>query len=60
MPLWMLRPTPTPPPLPTATQLAPWAAFSSAHRIGQSATASLPSSMSSVSREGEATEAGSM
>ena len=58
--LWMLRPMPTPPPLPTATQVAPCAALSSAPRIGQSAIASLPSRIASVSRDGDATEAGSM
>ena len=41
---------PTPPPLPTATQLAPCAAFRSAESTGQSAIASLPSSIPSVSR----------
>ena len=40
---WMLRPIPTPPPLPIATQLAPCAALSIADSTGQSAIASEPS-----------------
>ena len=48
-------PIPTPPPWWNATQLAPDAVFSSALRIGQSAIASEPSSMPSVSRNGDAT-----
>ena len=47
---------PTPPPWWTETQVAPATALSSAFRIGQSATASEPSFMASVSRLGEATE----
>ena len=47
---------PTPPPWWTETQVAPPTALSSAFRIGQSATASEPSFMASVSRLGEATE----
>ena len=43
---------PTPPPWWTETQVAPDTAFSSALRIGQSATASEPSRMASVSRFG--------
>ena len=47
---------PTPPPWWTDTQVAPADAFSNALRIGQSAIASLPSRIPSVSRLGEATE----
>ncbi len=47
---------PTPPPWCTETQVAPLDALSSAFRIGQSAIASLPSRMPSVSRLGEATD----
>ena len=47
---------PTPPPWWTLTQVAPAATLSSAFRIGQSAIASEPSSIASVSRYGEATE----
>jgi hypothetical protein len=47
---------PTPPPLWIDTHDAPEAVFSSAFSSGQSATASLPSFMLSVSRKGEATE----
>ena len=46
---------PTPPPWWKETQLAPFTAFTSALRMGQSATASVPSFMASVSRLGEAT-----
>ena len=56
MPAWIEFPIPTPPPWWTLTQVAPEAVFSSAFRIGQSAIASLPSCMPSVSRNGEATE----
>ena len=49
-------PMPTPPPWWNETQLAPVAVFTSALRIGQSATASEPSRIASVSRCGEATE----
>src|SRR5918911_1095739 len=52
----MLLPMPTPPPWWTETQLAPEAVLSRALRIGQSAMASLPSRMASVSLYGEATE----
>ena len=46
---------PTPPPWWNETQEAPLATFNIAFRIGQSAIASLPSFMPSVSRNGEAT-----
>jgi len=49
-PAWMERPMPTPPPWWTLTQEAPEAVLSRAFRIGQSAMASLPSAMASVSR----------
>src|ERR1035438_7253999 len=52
----MLRPMPTPPPLWMLTQLAPAAVFTRALSSGQSAMASEPSRMPSVSRNGEATE----
>ena len=47
---------PTPPPWCTDTQVAPHDAFSSAFSTGQSAIASLPSRMPSVSRFGDATD----
>jgi len=47
---------PTPPPWCSDTHVAPDAQFSSAFSIGQSDTASEPSSIASVSRLGEATE----
>ena len=47
---------PTPPPWCTDTQVAPADALSSAFSTGQSAMASLPSRMPSVSRFGDATE----
>ena len=47
---------PTPPPWWTETQVAPLTVLSSAFRIGQSAIASEPSRIASVSRLGEATE----
>ncbi len=47
---------PTPPPWWNETHDAPFTAFTSAFRIGQSATASVPSFIASVSRFGEATE----
>ena len=56
MPAWIELPMPTPPPWWTLTQVAPAATFSSAFRIGQSAIASEPSAIASVSRYGEATE----
>ena len=46
---------PTPPPWWNDTQVAPLAMFSSALRIGQSAIASVPSCIASVSRKGDAT-----
>ena len=56
MPAWIELPIPTPPPWWTLTQVAPAAVFRSAFRIGQSAIASEPSRIASVSRYGEATE----
>ena len=56
MPAWVELPIPTPPPLWIEIQSAPQTAFASAFRSGQSAMASLPSFMASVSRFGEATE----
>ena len=56
MPAWIELPIPTPPPWWTLTQVAPAAVLSSALRIGQSAIASEPSRIASVSRYGEATE----
>ncbi len=56
MPAWMDKPMPTPPPWWTETQEAPLTAFRRAFRMGQSAMASEPSRMPSVSRFGEATE----
>ena len=47
---------PTPPPWWNDTHDAPVAVLTSALRIGQSATASEPSRIASVSRWGEATE----
>ena len=47
---------PTPPPWWKETHEAPVAVLTSALRIGQSATASEPSRIASVSRWGEATE----
>ena len=47
---------PTPPPWWNETQDAPDAVFSNAFRIAQSAIASEPSRIPSVSRNGEATE----
>src|SRR5205807_1125835 len=47
---------PTPPPLWIETHDAPAAVFSRAFNSGQSATASEPSFMLSVSRNGDATE----
>ena len=56
MPAWIELPIPTPPPWWTLTQVAPAATLTSAFRIGQSAIASEPSRIASVSRYGEATE----
>ena len=56
MPAWIELPIPTPPPWWTLTHVAPAAVFRSAFRIGQSAIASEPSRIASVSRYGEATE----
>ena len=50
MPAWIELPIPTPPPWWTLTQVAPAATFSRAFRIGQSAIASEPSAIASVSR----------
>ena len=47
---------PTPPPWWIDTQVAPAAVFTSAFSNGQSATASVPSAIASVSRLGDATE----
>lgn len=55
-PAWMERPMPTPPPWWMETQEAPEATLTMALSSGQSAIASEPSSMASVSRYGEATE----
>ena len=46
---------PTPPPWWKLTQVAPAAVFTRALRIGQSAIASEPSRIDSVSRKGDAT-----
>src|SRR5215211_7467628 len=56
MPAWIELPMPTPPPWWTLTHVAPAATLTSAFRIGQSAIASEPSSIASVSRYGDATE----
>src|SRR5262245_235076 len=56
MPAWIELPIPTPPPWWTLTQVAPAATLSRALRIGQSAIASEPSAIASVSRYGDATE----
>src|SRR5216684_6590109 len=56
IPAWIERPMPTPPPWCTLTHDAPLEVLSSALRIGQSAMASEPSSIASVSRYGDATE----
>ena len=55
IPAWIEYPMPTPPPWCTLTQCAPAAVFTRALRIGQSAMASEPSSIDSVSRNGDAT-----
>ena len=56
IPAWIELPMPTPPPWCTLTQVAPAATLTSAFRIGQSAIASEPSRIASVSRYGDATE----
>src|SRR5437868_4592139 len=56
MPAWIALPIPTPPPWCTLTHVAPAATLTRALRIGQSAIASDPSRIASVSRNGEATE----
>ena len=56
MPAWMLRPMPTPPPWWMLTQVAPLEVLTNAFSNGQSAIASDPSIIDSVSRYGEATE----
>src|SRR6476620_4225445 len=56
MPAWIAFPIPTAPPWWTLTQVAPAATLTCAFRIGQSAIASEPSFIASVSRYGEATE----
>ena len=58
MPAWIELPIPTPPPWWTLTQVAPAAVFRSAFRIGQSAIASEPSRIASVSRYGRGDRAG--
>ena len=50
IPAWIELPIPTPPPWWTLTQVAPAATLSNALRIGQSAIASEPSAIASVSR----------
>jgi hypothetical protein len=55
-PAWIELPIPTPPPWWTLTHEAPAPTFSNAFRIGQSAIASDPSCIASVSRNGEATD----
>ena len=55
-PAWIERPMPTPPPWWMETQDAPEAVLTSAFSSGQSAIASEPSGIASVSRYGEATE----
>src|SRR5690606_16556419 len=55
-PAWRERPMPTPPPWCRDTQEAPDATLTMALSSGQSAMASEPSRMASVSRYGEATE----
>ena len=50
MPAWIERPIPTPPPSWMLTQAAPEAVLTSALSRGQSAIASDPSSIDSVSR----------
>ena len=49
-PAWIDRPIPTPPPWWIETQLAPDAVLTSALSSGQSAIASEPSAIASVSR----------
>ena len=50
IPAWIERPIPTPPPWWMLTQEAPEAVLTSAFSSGQSAIASEPSSIASVSR----------
>src|SRR4051794_2583169 len=54
-PAWMERPIPTPPPWWMLTHDAPLAVLTSAFSSGQSAIASEPSAIDSVSRYGDAT-----
>ena len=56
MPAWIERPMPTPPPWWMLIHVAPLLVLTSALSSGQSAIASDPSSIASVSRYGEATE----
>ena len=56
MPAWIERPMPTPPPWWMLTHVAPDDVLTSALSSGQSAMASEPSAIASVSRYGEATE----
>ena len=55
-PAWIESPIPTPPPWWMETHEAPQATLTIALSSGQSATASEPSAIDSVSRWGEATE----
>ena len=55
-PAWSELPMPTPPPWWKLTQLAPLATLSIAFRMAQSAIASDPSFIASVSRNGDATD----
>ena len=50
MPAWIERPMPTPPPWWMLTHVAPLAVLTSAFSSGQSAMASEPSAIASVSR----------
>ena len=56
MPAWIERPMPTPPPWWMLTHVAPHDVLTSAFSSGQSAIASDPSTIASVSRYGEATD----
>ena len=55
-PAWIDLPIPTPPPWWIETHDAPHAVLTSALSSGQSATASVPSAIDSVSRSGDATD----
>ena len=56
MPAWIERPMPTPPPWWMLTHVAPHDVLTSAFSNGQSAIASDPSIIASVSRYGDATD----